>query len=110
MEKAGWDAMNNSTDTFASDFTKLDERVEGGKLYLICAKRPSSDIGHMVVLTTNDDASHAYITDAQKQPINYGLYKFVGWLYGDAPMSRPRPYREVDLSTGKFIYGSTWTN
>lgn len=101
METAGWTFMNGPGDIFKTKFTALADAVEANTMYLICAKQVSNKIGHMVVITTAGDKT-AYLTDAQKQPNNYGVYMYVGWRYGAVPASRPKPYRKINLATGRF--------
>jgi len=101
MEAAGWAFMNGPTDTFNTRFTALADAVAANSMYLICAKQAANKIGHMVVITTDGNKT-AYLTDAQKQPNNYSVYMYVGWRYGAAPASRPKPYRKINLATGRF--------
>lgn len=110
MQSAGWTSMNGAQDTFRSWFTVLATKVAPSSMYLVCAKQDANEIAHMIVVTTSDSVDDAFVTDAQKQSNNYGVYRYVAWRYGAAPTARPTPYRKVDLKTGQFIAQSTWQN
>ncbi|MBC7781475.1 MAG: hypothetical protein H7125_15375 [Proteobacteria bacterium] len=104
MQSAGWTSMNVAQDTFRSWFTVLATKVAPSSMYLVCAKQDANEIAHMIVVTTSDSVDDAFVTDAQKQSNNYGVYRYVAWRYGAAdavPEGRPEDraiHRAVDLA------------
>jgi hypothetical protein len=109
MKLAGWEFMNKDDDIFKSKFTTLEAKVSPNKVYLVCTKLSSNEIGHMIVLTVNSK-KEAFVTDAQKQPNNYGIYEFIAWKSKQDVTTIPFPYRPIDLSTGQFPKDKTWVD
>jgi hypothetical protein len=109
MKRADWVFINKDDDIFKSKFTMLEKKVSPNKVYLVCTKMPSNEIGHMIVLTVNSE-SEAFVSDAQKQPNNYSLYEYVAWKAKQNLSNIPVPYRPIDLSIGKFSKHEPWVD
>jgi hypothetical protein len=105
LSQTGFKSINDDSDIFKSSFTTLANKLQAGQMYLIVAKKLDEKIGHMVILTT-DTTSNAFLTDKQKLAFNYGLYNYIGWHYGVAPSTRPRPFKQINLLTGTLAQGS----
>lgn len=109
MKLAGREFMNKDDDIFKSKFTTLADKVSAGKMYLVCTKMSSNEIGHMILLTVNSN-NEAFVTDTQKQPNNYCVYEYVAWKSNKTVTTIPVPYRFIDLSTGRFSKDKPWVN